>query len=69
MGDVVEFPLCVLRPRTTSVALGWEASFERTVRAPLRFGEMSHSSKLEGTLASAFGFGRWQPTGWLRCRD
>jgi hypothetical protein len=59
MGDVVEFPLRVLRPRTTSVARRWEASFERTVRVPLRFGELSRSSKLEGTLADAFGFGRW----------
>jgi hypothetical protein len=59
MGDVVEFPLRVLRPRPTSVVRWWEASFERTVRVPLRFGEVSRSPKLEGTLADALGFGRW----------
>jgi len=69
MGDVVDFPLRVLRPRPTSVVHGWEAALERTVRVSLRFGGMSRPTKLEGTLAGASGFGRWQPTGWLRCRD
>ena len=67
MGDVVDFPLRVLRLRSTSVANGWEASFGRTVRVSLRFGEMSRSTKPEGTLADASGFGRWQTKGWLRC--
>jgi hypothetical protein len=39
MGDVVEFPLRVLRLRSTSVAHGWEASLGWTVRPPARFGE------------------------------
>ena len=58
MGDVVEFPLRVLRLRSTSVAHGWEAAFGRTVRVPLRFGELSRSTKPESALASAVGFGR-----------
>jgi hypothetical protein len=44
MGDVVDFPLRVLRPRSTSVARWWEASFEPSARVLLRFGERSRSS-------------------------
>ena len=38
MGDVVGFPLRVLRLNTTSVANRWEAAPGRTVLAKTRFG-------------------------------
>jgi hypothetical protein len=67
MGGVVEFLLCVLRLRSTSVAQRWEASFERTVRVPIHFGGLARSTKLEGTLEDVHCFGRVLPKGWLRC--
>jgi hypothetical protein len=69
MGDVVVFPLRVLRPRSTSVALGWEASFGRTARAPAHLGVLSRSTKPGGTLEDVHSFGRVLPKGWLRCQD
>jgi hypothetical protein len=43
MGDVVEFPLRVLRLRSTSVALRREASLGRTVRSSTRFGGLTRN--------------------------
>jgi hypothetical protein len=63
MGGVVVFPLRVLRPCSTSVGLGWEASSGRTARDPAHFGVLTRSTKPGGTLADVPGFGRVLPTG------
>jgi hypothetical protein len=63
MGGVVVFPLHVLRPCSTSVALGWEASLGRTARDPAHFGVLTRSMKPVRTLADVHSFGRVLPTG------
>jgi hypothetical protein len=57
MGDVVLFPLRVLRLRTTSVARRWEAALGTTVaRRPASVGRNA-STKPEGALEDAHSFG------------
>jgi hypothetical protein len=63
MGDVVEFPLRVLRPRATSVARRWEAAFGRTgAQNPASAGHNAPTIP-EGILAGAQDLGPVPPTG------
>jgi hypothetical protein len=63
MGDVVGFPLRVLRLRTTSVARWWEAPLETTVARRPASADRPATMNLEGTLAGAHSFGRVLPKG------
>jgi hypothetical protein len=66
MGDVVDFPLRVLRLRTTSVARRREAAFGRTVASKLASANRDAATIPDGTPARAHCFGRVLSMGWLR---